>query len=588
MLMKKMFKSFLMAALVLTAGAFVACEDPNSGDGDKVFEGMPEISAVADVDGVTLEGGVVTVTVTSNAPWTAEANAADVVLSKSEGNGDAVVTVTIPAATAARDIKVSFTAKGVMAGIELTASAEVNLTQNASGAPMISSVTPETVGSGANFSFEGVTVVATGSQAYMIADESGAMVVYHSGHGRTVGEKINISGQVTVYTNTTGSFGTPQFSSDAVVEVVSTGNEVSYNPEVVSGAAFDALTNNTIAKEVELVGTWVVSGNFVNIEGIEGASKTGSIKYVNNADYSSFAGQTVVIKGFYVGLSVSGSTNYVNVMPYSVEADPNSPQLNVDKTQINFAATDGSSARATFTITTNDLEGYTLSWAIDNEADFNLGRQIPGGNSRATLYVQPKSTNEGSARTANVLVTYTNGTKTLTKSVKVVQAGTTATTYTMIDKAADLAAGTYYMAAYCESDSKSVDLKPYVYHLFNGSVGSGDLYTTPHQFVANELTIKEGETYEPVAVVLEAADGGKFYIKNSKDGKYIKSTAAENRKLALVDEPYAWTAKDNANGGITFTDGSVNMGSANAESRFIRTYKAESSLKFGCYLFKQN
>lgn len=587
MLMKKMFKSFLMAALVLTAGAFVACEDPNAGEND-VFEGMPEISAVADVDGLTLEGGVVTVTVTSNAPWTAEVDAADVTLSKKSGNGDAVVTVTVPAATAARDIKVSFTAKGVMAGIELTDTAEVALFQNAAGKLGISGITPEVVGAGAEFSLENVLVVATGSQAYMIADESGAMMVYHSGNGRTVGEKINISGQVTVYKDeASGSFGTPQFSSNAVVEVVSTGNEVTYNPVAVSGAAFDALTDGKVAKEVELVGTWVVSGNFVNIEGIEGASKTGSIKYIDNSQYSSFAGQAVIIKGYYVGLSVSGSNNYVKVMPYSVEADPNSPQLNVDKTQITFAADATSSSRQTFTATTNSLEGYELSWSIDNETDFTLAKQL-GNTARTTLYVTPKGANEGSAKTATVLVTYSNGTKTLTKSVKVVQAGTTATTYTMIDKAADLAAGTYYMAAYCESDSKSVDLKPYVYHLFNGSVGSGDLYTTPHQFVANELTIKDGETYEPVAVVLEAADGGKFYIKNSKDGKYIKSTAAENRKLALVDEPYAWTAKDNANGGITFTDGSVNMGSANAESRFIRTYKAESSLKFGCYLFKQN
>ena len=585
-----MFKSFLMAALVLTAGAFVACEDPNGGDDNKVFEGMPEIAVEADATGVTLEGGVVTVTVTSNAPWTAEVDAEDVVLSKESGNGDAVVTVTVPAATAAREIKVSFTAKGVMAGIELTAAAEVNLTQNATGAPMISSVTPETVGAGANFSFEGVTVVATGSQAYMIADETGTMVVYNASHGRTVGDKINISGQVTIYTSTTGSFYTPQFGADAVVEVVSTGNEVSHNPVVVEGEAFANLVENTVVKEVEFVATWEVSGNYVNLT-VDGSSKQGSIKYVDNGQYSSFAGQAVVIKGYYVGLSVSGSNNYVNIMPYSVEADPNSPQLSVNKTEIYFDA-DGKSPntgsnRETFTVTTNGLSGYELTWSIDNDTDFAFGKQL-GNPAKPSFYVDTKGANEGAAKVANILITYSNGTKTLTKSVKVVQAGTTATTYTMIDKAADLAAGTYYMAAYCESDSKSVDLKPYVYHLFNGSVGSGDLYTTPHQFVANELTIKEGETYEPVAVVLEAADGGKFYIKNSKDGKYIKSTAAENRKLALVDEPYAWTAKDNANGGITFTDGSVNMGSANAESRFIRTYKAESSLKFGCYLFKQN
>ena len=583
--MKKIFKSFLMSALVLTAGAFVACQ-PENNEPTK-FEGQPEITAVADVDGLTLEGGVVTVTVTSNAPWTAEVNAEDVTLSKTSGNGDATVTVTVPATTAARDLKVTFTAVGYMMGIELTATAEVSIVQNATGKLAISGVTPEAVGDGLEVELEGVVVVATGSQAYMIADETGAMVVYHSGHGRTVGEKINISGQVTVYTAASGSFGTPQFSSDAVVEVVSTGNEVTYNPVAVSGAAFDALTDGKVAKEVELVGTWVVSGNYVNIEGIEGASKTGSIKYIDNSQYSSFAGQAVIIKGYYVGLSVSGSNNYVNVMPYSVEADPNSPQLNVDKTQITFAATDGSGARQTFTATTNGLEGYELTWSIDNEADFTLGKQL-GSASRTTLYVTPKAANTGSTKSANVLITYSNGTKTLSKSVKVIQEGATATTYTMIDKAANLTAGTYYMAAYCDTNSDKADLKPYVYHLFTGSVGSGDLYTAPYQFENGELTIKEGESYEAVTVVLEAADGGKFYVKSSKDGKYVKSTEAANRKLALVDEPYAWTAEDHANGGVALTDGSVWIGSASATSKFIRSYNASSKCKFGLYFFKQN
>ena len=358
MLMKKMFKSLLMSALVLTAGAFVACEGPETDEQTK-FEGQPEITAVADVDGVTLEGGVVTVTVTSNAPWSAEVNAEDVTLSKTSGNGDATVTVTVPAATAARDIKVTFTAVGYMMGIELTATSEVNFVQNATGKASISSITPEAVGSGLEVSLENVLVVATGSQAYVIADESGAMIVYNASHGRTVGEMINISGQVTVYTSTTGSVYTPQFSSDAVVEVVSTGNEVSHNPVLVEGEAFANLVENTVAKEIEFVATWEVSGNYVNLN-VDGSSKQGSIKYVDNGQYSSFAGQAVVVKGYYVGLSVSGSNNYVNVMPYSVEADPNSPQLNVDKSEITFAATDGSGARATFTATTNSLEGYEL------------------------------------------------------------------------------------------------------------------------------------------------------------------------------------------------------------------------------------
>ena len=427
--MKKIFKSLLMSALVLTAGAFVACTD--KGEEETVFEGMPEISAVADATGVTLEGGVVKINVTSNAPWAATATEG-VALSKKKGNGDAVVNVTIPASTEARDIQVVFTATGSIYGQEMTVDATVNIFQNASGALMISSITPEAVGQGTEFSLNEVLVVATGSQAYIIADESGAMMVYGTNHGRTVGEKINISGEVTVYADAAkGSFGTPQFGTDAVVEVVSTGNEVVYNPEILTGSTFDALLNQTMAKEVELTGKWVVSGNYINIEGIEGATKTGSIKYVNNADYSQFDGQTVVIKGFFVGVS---SGKYVNVMPYNVELDPNAPSLNVDKTEITFAATDDSNARQTFTATTNGLEGYELTWAIDNETDFTLGKQL-GNPSRTTLYVTPKAANTGVTKTATVTVTYSNGTKTITKSVKVLQEGATATVYNLVTTA---------------------------------------------------------------------------------------------------------------------------------------------------------
>lgn len=431
MLMKKVFKSLLMSALVLTAGAFVACTE-EGGDDNKKFEGMPEITAVADVQGVTFDGGVVTVTVTSNAPWNATVDTEGVSLSKTKGNGDATVNVTVPASTAAREIKVTFVAEGVMAGIDLTDDAVVSITQNATGSLMISGITPEAVGEGADFALENVLVVATGSQAYMIADESGAMMVYGTNHGRTVGEKINISGEVTVYTDASkGSFGTPQFGTDAVVEVVSTGNEVVYNPEVLTGSTFDALLNQTMAKEVELTGKWVVSGNYINIEGIEGATKTGSIKYVNSADYSQFDGQTVIIKGFFVGVS---SGKYINVMPYNVELDPNAPSLNVDKTEITFAATDDSNARQTFTATTNGLEGYELTWAIDNTEDFNLGKQL-GNPSRTTLYVTPKAANTGAAKSATVTVTYSNGTKTLTKSVKVLQEGATSTVYNLVTAA---------------------------------------------------------------------------------------------------------------------------------------------------------
>lgn len=432
--MKKIFKSLLMSALVLTAGAFVACTE-NGEEGNKKFEGMPEIEAVADVEGVTFEGGVVEVTVTSNAPWTAEVSAEDVTLSKTNGNGDAVVNVTIPATTEAREISVVFTAVGYMEGIELTATSSVSLFQNATGKLTISNITPDVVGEGAEFSLKDVLVVAVGAEAYVIADETGSMLVYHKDSDRAVGEKININGQVTVYSNGKGSVGTPQFANTSVVEVVSTGNEVTYNPTVLDAATFDALLNATVAQEVQVTGTWEVSGNFVNLV-VNGATNKGSIKYVNNADYAEFDGQDVIIKGYFVGISASGNLRYIKIMPYSVEADPNAPQLNVDKSELTFKADDSSrNNQQTFTVNTNDLEGYTLSWDIDNDTDFAIGRQIPGGNSRATLYCHPKAANEGSTKTATVTITYSNGTKTLTKTVRVIQEGATATVYNLVTAA---------------------------------------------------------------------------------------------------------------------------------------------------------
>lgn len=157
--------------------------------------------------------------------------------------------------------------------------------------------------------------------------------------------------------------------------------------------------------------------------------------------------------------------------------------------------------------------------------------------------------------------------------------------YTMIDRVANLTAGTYYVAAYCDKDSGNKSLAPYIYHFFNGSVDSGSLTTSAAKFANGELTIKDGEA-EMVAVVLEDAGNGKYYLKSAKDGKYVKSTSAEKHKLALTNEKYAWTATDNDKGGIALTDGSVWVGSASATKNFIRSYDAESKLKFGLYFFK--
>ncbi|MBO5235323.1 MAG: BACON domain-containing protein [Alistipes sp.] len=533
--MKKIFKSLLMSALVLTAGAFVACTE-NGEEGNKKFEGMPEIEAVADVEGVTFEGGVVEVTVTSNAPWTAEVSAEDVTLSKTKGNGDAVVNVTIPATTEAREISVVFTAVGYMEGIELTATSSVSLFQNATGKLTISNITPDVVGEGAEFSLKDVLVVAVGAEAYVIADETGSMIVYHKDNGRAVGEKININGQVTVYSNGKGSVGTPQFANTSVVEVVSTGNEVTYNPTVLDAATFDALLNATVAQEVQVTGTWEVSGNYVNLV-VNGATNKGSIKYIATADYASFNGQDVIINGYFVGISASGDLRYINIMPYSVEADPNAPLLNVDKTEITFAATDGSSARQTFTATTNGLEGYELTWAIDNTEDFNLGKQL-GNPSRTTLYVTPKAANTGTTKTATVTVTYSNGTKTITKSVKVLQEGATSTVYNLVTAAPADWTGEYVVGCTVakEGSCTVIDKK---YSGDNAAKSTLTYLTLGAEYANNAITVNDDFSAHMVKVA--KIEGTNYYSVKYGDMYCGWSDGTGNSCAWTADAPTAST-----------------------------------------------
>ena len=209
-----------------------------------------------------------------------------------------------------------------------------------------------------NYKTEG-TVVARGKMAYIIADNTGAMMVYHKDNERTVGEKISISGEVTIY----NAQSTPQFSASAEVEVLSTGNSWSYNPAQKDGAAMDALLSGTpVCTEIAFQGNLAVSGNYVNVT-IPGASTAiGSVKYIDNSTVAAYDGKDVIVKGYFVGTS---SGKYVNVLPYSVEeANPSTdPQMTVDPASLSFAAAGGEKS---VTVTTRNADGCTIEASSDN------------------------------------------------------------------------------------------------------------------------------------------------------------------------------------------------------------------------------
>lgn len=157
------------------------------------------------------------------------------------------------------------------------------------------------------------TVVASGSSAYIIADATGNLIVYGKEHGRTVGEKVKVSGTAAHYSGYKTN--TVQLTPTEV-EVVSTGNSWTYNPTVLDGAALDALIGKDAScTEVQFTGSLAISGKYANIT-VEGATNTGSLSNVDVvADYSSFDGKTVVVKGY-----ITGTYGRLSVQPYSVVA----------------------------------------------------------------------------------------------------------------------------------------------------------------------------------------------------------------------------------------------------------------------------
>ncbi|MBQ8307772.1 MAG: hypothetical protein IJX56_03095, partial [Alistipes sp.] len=175
------------------------------------------------------------------------------------------------------------------------------------------------------------------------------------------------------------------------------------------------------------------------------------------------------------------------------------------------------------------------------------------------------------------------------------QGGTTTITYSLIDKVANLTAGTYYMAGYLESatvNKVDYDWSSYPYHVCTGV--STDLYTDNYSYVDGVLT-KDPEivtNYNPSEITLEAVEGktNTYYVKI--DEKYLYSSEYNNRKLGTTDTATEWVATDNTNGGITLTTtldaGTISLGTGTAASKLLRSYKNESTLVYGVAFFKQN
>ena len=160
---------------------------------------------------------------------------------------------------------------------------------------------------------EGV-IVAKYTRGALIYDGTAYILIYKNAVvEEAVGDKIQVTGPTSLYG------GMLQFTKDAKITKVSSGNEVVHpEPTVLDAAGMDAQLAKTAVEYVEYTGTLSISGNYYNVN-IEGAATAiGSLQYIDAAAHpAAVDGAKITVRGYFIGVS---SGKYVNTMTVSVSA----------------------------------------------------------------------------------------------------------------------------------------------------------------------------------------------------------------------------------------------------------------------------
>ena len=307
--------------------------------------------------------------------------------------------------------------------------------------------------------------------------------------------------------------------------------------------------------------------------------------YINKGA-SSFNNVAYIAKenGSLTGIAAAYKTS-AQLLPRNLEDvkefEATGPTItSVAPSQVNFPSTGG---EETLIISTSNQGSSTLQLSPLGEG---ISAEVKDNNTVKVKAEANTSTNE----IKKDLVISLSGGNSVTVPIKVAAIGGS-NGYKLIETVADLSEGKYFMAGYAEISNNKTDLKPYTYQIWQGTLSGSDLVTVAYQYQGDELIAKDASQ---VAAEMELVkiDGkaDTYYIKIGDQYLY-NPTKATNRKLKLkdtADESVEWKFEDKNNGGVTASNNEVYLVTADADSKFIRSYKSSSisSLK-GIFFFKK-
>lgn len=439
------------------------------------------------------------------------------------------------------------------------------------------------------YEIEAATVVATYTGGFVMSDETASILVF-LGYGAenipAVGDVVSVSGSVTSYGDAL------QFAEGSSVTKTGTATVEYPNPTEITESNIGGLMEKPVVTYVKMTGTLSVSGNYYNIKFTFDSNYTGSISGPNaDLNAGSYDGQMITVEGYFVNNgSKNGGGRYFTVVATKITPDTSNPIVTFTTQPTTFAASNPEPQTLTYTVT--NVEASAVEFVVEGtNAD-----KFTAEKSGETVVVKAVGDNTTDAAYTATLVAKVNG-KTLA-SVDLKQAApASGDGYALISSLADLTAGEYYMAGMLDEYNNNT-YKPYSYHIWVGTISSNkDLETVNYQYESNQLTLnpnlsdRDKEKGTAAFITLEAVSGktNTYYIKSGD--KYLKSLKeATNRSMGLVDTPDGaeWLFEDNGENGIKISNNGVYLGTAGATYDLLRSYKSESTLRWGVCFFKEN
>ena len=243
------------------------------------------------------------------------------------------------------------------------------------------------------------TIVAKSTRGFIVGDGTGYVYYYNQNYTQAdynIGDMVKLSGSVVAYG------GVFEFNASTDITAANESNYEEEEPIEITGAEMDARVASTtpaaLSSYVQYQGTLSVSGTYYNITGIEGATNAkGSVSFPLNTDFTSLNGHTVIVKGYYVGVS---SSQYYNTMIGSItEVASDEPSITLNAYEVSV---DAENHEGTLTVTYANIDtdlGADIYWydatgALVDGYDW-IEAEINGETLSYTI-----AANDGEARTA--------------------------------------------------------------------------------------------------------------------------------------------------------------------------------------------